>query len=131
MGHAELSAAVDRAWQLLPLNWRAKITFATSLEWPIDLETQRRVWLAGPCWIWQGWNSGNGYGKLKIGGKCCMAHRAIFEFVCGPIEPPTDKLDYLCRMRACVNPYHCEPVTVRVNTERGNGKLYQFPKRAA
>lgn len=125
---AELRAAVDKAWSLLPLHWRDKITFCTSLEQPHDLRAQRIVCCAGPCWNWNGWNSGKGHGKLKENGKAKMAHRAIYELCIGPIEPPTVQLDHLCRNRSCANPYHVEPVTPKVNTERGNGVKYQFGK---
>lgn len=129
MDHAELREAVAHAWQMLPTQWRSKIAFCTALEQPHDLEAQRRVCCAGPCWQWQGWNSGKGHGKLKEGGKAKMAHRAIYELCVGPIDPPTVLLDHLCRNRGCVNPYHVEPVTPKINTDRGNGKLYQFPAK--
>jgi hypothetical protein len=38
----------------------------------------------------------------------------------GPI-PPGLVTDHLCRVRACVNPSHMEPVTTRENNRRGEG----------
>lgn len=81
-------------------------------------------YMAEPCWIWRGWNSANGYGKVKIGGRAHMAHRAIYECLVGPI-PAGRVLDHLCRNRACCNPAHMEPVTVRENTRRGNAVLFE------
>lgn len=48
------------------------------------------------------------------------AHRAVYMLVKGKI-PTGKQLDHLCRIRHCVNPWHCEPVTALVNTHRGNG----------
>lgn len=57
-----------------------------------------------------------------------LLRRAIYELCIGPIGPPTVQLDHLCRNRGCVNPYPVEPVTPKINTDRGNGKKYQFGK---
>lgn len=46
------------------------------------------------------------------------AHRWIYEYERGPIEPGRD-LDHLCRVRSCVNPDHLEPVTRQENLRRG------------
>src|SRR3546814_10434391 len=74
------------------------------------------------CWIWEGSDSGNGYGKVSIGGRDCMFHRVVYELLVGPI-PPDRVLDHRCRVRRCCNPDHLEPVTVRVNTHRGDAIL--------
>lgn len=47
-----------------------------------------------------------------------MAHRVYWERANGVI-PDGLRLDHLCRVRACVNPEHCEPVTQKTNIERG------------
>jgi hypothetical protein len=63
----------------------------------------------------------NGYGILNTGpGKRARAHRFYYEKKCGPI-PDGLTLDHLCRIRACVNPDHLEPVTNTENCRRGLG----------
>lgn len=111
----EYLALVLRGVTLLPQCWRDKLARA---DGPLPT----------PCWIWTGWNSANGYGKVKIKGRAHMAHRAIYECLAAPI-PDGHVLDHHCRNRACCNPLHLEPVTIRENTHRGNAVL--FKKRAA
>lgn len=72
----------------------------------------------GHCWIWTGYRSARGYGRLSIGGQTYLAHNVAYEIVVGlPIsglEP-----DHLCRVTSCVNPAHIEHVTHQENTRRG------------
>lgn len=76
------------------------------------------------CWLWGGnWNSGNHYGKVRWNGRCCVVHRVVYEALVGPI-PRGLILDHTCRVRWCCNPAHLEPVTVRVNTHRGDAVLF-------
>lgn len=107
--------------ELLPKRWQRKIQYAFNFQAP-DL---------GACWeLTSRWRSGNGYSKLRRHGKAMMAHRAIYEHV---HDAPIDAglvLDHLCRNRGCVNPNHVEPVSAKVNTERGLGVLHQFKKAA-
>lgn len=72
------------------------------------------------CWIWQFSRSPSGYGQVWHEGKLAQAHRIYYEKEVGPIPTGLD-LDHLCRVRACVNPEHLEPVTRAVNARRGNG----------
>lgn len=71
-----------------------------------------------PCWIWQRGKTPGGYGQLQIGGRKIQAHRWMYEHERGPI-PDGLQLDHLCRVRACVNPDHVDPVTQRTNVLRG------------
>ena len=69
------------------------------------------------CWIWQAGRTPDGYGGIQIGDRWTMAHRWAYEYWRGKI-PEGLELDHLCRKRACVNPYHLEAVTHRVNMMR-------------
>lgn len=76
----------------------------------------------GPCWIWTG-ALASGYGTFRTPdpvnrrGRLVRAHRFAYELVVGPI-PDGLELDHLCRVRACVNPAHGEPVTHAENVRR-------------
>lgn len=71
------------------------------------------------CWIWTGALNYGGYGTLNIGDqRKVYAHRWSYEQHVGDI-PTGLQLDHLCRVRACVNPDHLEPVTLAVNAARG------------
>lgn len=59
-----------------------------------------------------------GYACILVDGKKVSAHRVSYEAFIGPIPAGLD-LDHLCRNRACINPYHLEPVTHRENVIRG------------
>lgn len=66
--------------------------------------------------------SRDGYGKCgrKHGGKVYhKAHRLYYAEHYGRV-PEGMTLDHLCRVRACVNPHHMEPVTHAENCERGD-----------
>ena len=72
----------------------------------------------GGCWLWTGTTFSTGYGALWVDGGQKLAHRLSYEMNVGPI-PGGRQLDHLCRVRACVNPEHLEPVTIRENLMRG------------
>jgi hypothetical protein len=75
------------------------------------------------CWIWTGGilrTRYQGYGRIKIDGKQCRAHRVGYELLIGKV-PAGLVLDHLCRTPACVNPDHLEPVTSGENVLRGAG----------
>jgi hypothetical protein len=74
---------------------------------------------ATPCWIWQLASNQLGYGLAGLGGgRQAGAHRVVYEKLRGPI-PEGKILDHLCRVPACVNPDHLEPVTNAENAHRG------------
>lgn len=77
-----------------------------------------------PCWRWAGKVDPNGYAnRMALEGKEVEAHRAFYEREHGQI-PTGLELDHLCRVRACVNPAHLEPVTHAENMRRGaNARL--------
>jgi len=55
---------------------------------------------------------------VKVDGKEQRAHRAMYKREAGPI-PEELQLDHLCRNKGCVRPDHLEPVTGKVNVNRG------------
>lgn len=88
-------------------------------ELPDKIESRLRRGAPGECWEWTGFISPTGYGKLTyrpLGQQ--QAHRIVYSILVGQI-PGGLTLDHLCRNRACVNPEHLEPVTLGVNTLRG------------
>lgn len=79
-----------------------------------------KVKFTDTCWLWIG-ALDKGYGRFGAGGrygKVVRAPRWAYEFCVGPI-PRGLTIDHLCRIPACVNPDHLEPVTMRVNVLRG------------
>lgn len=84
------------------------------------------------CWMWMGPTDKDGYARqMKVGShtdnsrRMARPHRLSYQNFVGDI-PEGMTIDHLCRMRCCVNPEHLEPVTGRVNTQRGHRatKLY-------
>jgi len=74
---------------------------------------------SGDCWVWLGCKDSKGYGTISCDGIQKKVHRVVYELLVGPI-PAGLCLDHLCRVKACCNPQHLEPVTNRENTLRGN-----------
>lgn len=70
------------------------------------------------CWLWQGALNAAGYGAVGKDNKVLRVHRVTYELLVGPI-PEGMQLDHLCRVRACCNPQHLEPVTNKENWLRG------------
>lgn len=84
---------------------------------------QHRFWsrvaeTVGGCWLWTAAKCDNGYGRFRAGSVLVRTHRYAYELMVGDIPEGLD-LDHLCRNRACVNPYHLDPVTRGVNVRRG------------
>ncbi len=73
---------------------------------------------AGGCWVTSNTHV-NGYGQFQVEGKNYLAHRWAYEFLVAPI-PEGLTIDHLCRVRNCVNPWHLDPVPLRVNLQREN-----------
>lgn len=71
------------------------------------------------CWIWTAADNGVGYGVAYFEERMQCTHRITYKVIVGPI-PEGLKLDHLCRVPACCNPDHLEPVTHRENVRRGN-----------
>lgn len=74
--------------------------------------------LERPCRVWQNYLGPNGYGLFTMLGVRDYAHRQSYRWFVGEI-PDGLHIDHLCRNHACVEPTHLEPVTRKVNAERG------------
>jgi hypothetical protein len=83
------------------------------------------------CWLWIGSHTQDGYGIVarKVDGRRTseLAHRAVYRAFVGEVD--AESLDHLCRVRACVNPAHLEPVSMRVNTRRGDTLAAYYASR--
>ena len=75
------------------------------------------------CWLWTAALGADGYGRIGVGSALdgsravALVHRLAYEDLVGPI-PDGLHIDHLCRVRACVNPLHLEPVTLAENNRR-------------
>lgn len=81
--------------------------------------------MASECWLFAGYIAPNGYGYFYVrgsgyGSSPVIAHRVMYENEVGRISDGK-QLDHLCRVRACINPEHLEPVTLKENVLRGIG----------
>ena len=81
---------------------------------PFEERLAANVVITGFCWLWVGPNDGRGYGKVV---RSKRAHVWVYENLVGPV-PDGLELDHLCRIKACCNPDHVEPVTHRENMRR-------------
>lgn len=70
------------------------------------------------CWLWTGGTDTRGYGQMRWAGRMEMVHRLSYAELVVDL-PSSLCLDHLCRTPLCVNPWHLEPVTKRVNNLRG------------
>ncbi len=92
-----------------------------------------RIKIVNKCWIWTGGIEGHGYGMVWFNGRNYKTHRLLYKLIVSDIEQdlvldhrchnddPTCTDWKTCPHRACVNPFHLDPVTNRVNILRGNG----------
>jgi hypothetical protein len=82
------------------------------------------------CWRWTRGITTVGYAHLSIQSVYYQAHRLMYILLIGPF-PEGLEPDHTCRNRACVNPWHIEPVTHDVNMQRGSRARLTETKVAA
>lgn len=70
------------------------------------------------CWEWNGFRRHTGHGTISVDGHVRFTHRVAYEFFIGPI-PQCLVLDHVCMNPPCFNPDHLQPVTLAINTMRG------------
>lgn len=81
--------------------------------------------IIGPCLIWGGTVDGGGYGNIKVAGRVVHTHRLSYLIQTGiDVLDRSVKIDHLCRVRACAQPYHLEPTTQAENVARGDTGLH-------
>ena len=90
------------------------------------------------CWLWIASSGPRGgkdklrYGHFKVDGRVMMAHRFSYEMHYHVVIPKGMTIDHVkargCISTLCVNPYHLEVVTIRVNVLRGDGFSAKYAK---
>jgi hypothetical protein len=82
----------------------------------------------GGCWIWTAYRDPKGYGRFQYGAKDArLAYSVSYGLLVGQV-PEGLELDHLCRVKACVNPYHLDPVPLQVNMRRRAGLKTHCPQ---
>lgn len=66
----------------------------------------------GPCWIWLGYRTIKGYGRIAIPprGTAAIVHRMMYILHFGDIADDRE-VDHICGVRYCVNPSHLRLAT--------------------
>lgn len=88
-----------------------------------EKQVASKLQILGSCWVFTGCKDHKGYGYFRVGGrsgKNFRLHKWTWEAINGPM-PENLQCDHVCRVRACCNPFHIEPVSPKVNTARGIG----------
>ena len=103
--------------------------FQTGMNNPNYKPVEQRFWAkVGPhddptkCWLWIAGKDGCGYGTFNVDGRKVGAHRFSYELHYHTIIPVGMTIDHVkargCASRCCVNPYHLEVVTLKINVHR-------------
>ena len=80
------------------------------------------------CWMWTSYLDPQGYPKFAIGNRTIRAHRWSYGHYREPI-PEGLHIDHLCKHPWCVNPWHMEAVTPRVNCLRSASPPALYARR--
>ncbi len=90
-----------------------------------------KVDIRGPdeCWPWTAGLFDDGYGKFKMGGKSCRAHRLALGFWLGlPLASNVLSL-HTCDRRPCCNVFHLYPGTQLNNVRDMDRRNRRSPER--
>lgn len=79
------------------------------------------------CWIWTGARASNGYGSRSHDGRIWSTHKLAYTLLVAPV-PDGLQIDHLCRVRACCNPAHLEPVDQATNMRRARAHITHCPQ---
>lgn len=116
------SAHYSRWYRHGSLDDRPRLKDSEDLFW-------KKVDFSGDCWIWTAYCDRDGYGLFSTRFLKGRAARLAYLLLVGDLDPGL-VMDHLCRNRSCVNPYHLEPVTNKVNCRRGEYAQRTHCKRA-
>jgi len=93
-----------------------------------DIPKEIKLGISKKCWIWKDKSNAHGYGVFRVHGKQIPAAR-VAVILAGLKLKPKEVPDHLCRVRNCVNPFHLEVVTPKINALRGIGPTAQNAKK--
>lgn len=99
------------------MNWRDHLSAWGYARTVLD-RLMSNIDMAGDCWIWKRSLTDDGYGQISVMRGMIGCHRVSYHLFVGEV-PDGLELDHLCRVRACCNPWHLEPVTGDENYRRG------------
>jgi hypothetical protein len=71
----------------------------------IEKKTRTPYMRGGPCWVWVGHRTADGYGALRVGDTMKRTHRIAYEIYVGEI-PEGLLVCHRCDNPACCNPAH-------------------------
>lgn len=118
----ECRRAYDRARRPV----KAKPTMEERFWAKVEKEDWERHPGLGPCWMWTGHRSPDGYGMFQTGDRISKSgYRAPTQAhivscrLDGKDCPAGHEWDHICRIRPCVNPSHLEAIPHRENVRRG------------